>query len=111
MRGGASENYEITKANSSKRETPTNWREDVLIRTVEDEVRKRVRNLLTRYEAMWSNRLGTIRSTKHRIELLKGGKPVYQQLYPAVHKARAIKIEEVDSMLRDGVKACIFRER
>lgn len=63
---------------------------------------KIILSLLARYEVMWSVKLGIIRSTKHRLELNKGCKPVYHQPYRAVPNARATEIEEVDSMLRDG---------
>lgn len=52
---------------------------------------------------MWSGKLETIRSTKRRIELNIGPKRVYRQPYRAAHKARGIKIEKVESMLRDRV--------
>ena len=52
---------------------------------------------------MWSGRLGTIASAKHRIDLADGARPVYQAPYWAGHRARAVEKAEIERMLKEEV--------
>ena len=60
-------------------------------------------DLLREFEDMWSGRLGTIASAKHRIDLEDGARSVYQPPYRAEHRARAVEKTEIERMLKEGV--------
>lgn len=47
--------------------------------------------------------MGTISLTQCRIYPTRGAKQVYQQAERAGHKARDVKIDDVNRMLREGV--------
>ena len=63
----------------------------------------RVRALLEKYSSMWDGKLGEIKLTEHRIDLMPDARPFAQPPYRAGPKARQIEQEHVDKMIREGV--------
>ena len=62
---------------------PDSWREKVDLSHLEDEdLRERVYYVLAKYKDMSKpGKLGCIKATEHRIELVKGTKPIHQMPY------------------------------
>ena len=63
----------------------------------------RVRALLEEYSSIWDGKLGEIKLTEHRIDLVPDACPFAQPPYRAGPKARQIEKEHVDKTLREGV--------
>ncbi len=63
----------------------------------------KAKNLLRRYQHLWTGELGKIDVTEHAIELESGTKPVHQPPYRAGHRDRDFETQEVQKMLEKGV--------
>ena len=61
------------------------------------------RKVLRRHQEMWNGKLGEIRATEHRIELLPDAKPHRQMPYRMGHREREFERTEIDKMLKDNV--------
>ena len=70
---------------------------------VEEKYRNRLRELLRRFSAMWDGSLSEISTTEHRIDVITGSKPIFQQPYRAGFREREFLESEIDKMLRAGV--------
>ena len=79
------------------------WEDQVHIAVQDSTVRKDVLKLLQEFKPMWSGELGKIAATKHRMDLVEGSKPIYQQPYCAGPTAREHQRKEIDRMIQAGV--------
>lgn len=59
-----------------------------------------VRAMLKPFSSMWDGKLGEVKVTEHRIELLPGARPVFSQPYRAGVKSRKVIQENVDKILQ-----------
>ena len=88
---------------------PDSWREKVDLSHLEDEdLRERVYSVLAKYKDMWRpGKLGCIKATEHRIELVKGTKPIHQMPYRQGLPAREKTIEIIQQMMeQDVIEPC-----
>ena len=84
-------------------DVPPDWRDEVDLSHLEPSVRGKVLHMLSRHAGMWDGNLGTIRATRHRIDLKPGSRPVHSQPYRAGMRARQEEADEIDRMLGMGV--------
>ena len=78
------------------------WREKVRLGNNFEHFRDRIEGLLEPFEDMWSGRLGSLKATEHRIDLLPGSKPVHQPPYRAGPLQREMERKEIEDMLAKG---------
>jgi hypothetical protein len=79
------------------------WQDDVHLDHLESTEKKAVFDMLEPHYPMWDGHLGTVKATSHRIEILRGAKPIHSQPYRAGHRARAAEKEEIAKMVAQGV--------
>lgn len=73
---------------------------DLDLSYIPDALREQFQEMLRKYSSMWDGSLGEIETTKHRIELVPGTRPVAQAPYCAGHNSRKIEGQEVPKMLQ-----------
>ena len=87
---------------SDERERPPSV-DNVDLSNLDRKYHASVRAILEEYSSMWDGKLGEIKLTEHRIDLVPDARPFAQPPYRAGPKARQIKQEHVNKMLRGGV--------
>lgn len=69
----------------------TDWRSEINLSHIEySQMRARLLDMLTTHAKMWDGPLGTIRPTKHRIDLEEGAQPLRSMFYRQVSARCAI---------------------
>ncbi len=76
---------------------------DIQLPDVHTKHHPNIRKMLSKYEDMWSGRLGDISVTEHHIDLVDGARPFKTQPYRAGPKARELVQFEIDKQLEAGV--------
>ena len=71
------------------------WISEVNLDHLEERLRKKVLTLLRNYASVCDGSLGTIKGTSHRIEIVPGAKPIYQQPYRCGIERRKAEEAEV----------------
>ena len=66
-------------AEKTKSTKPDGWESEVNLYHLDNGLRVRVLALMRKYSAVCDERLGTLKGATHRIEIVPGAKPVYQQ--------------------------------
>ena len=79
------------------------WISEVNLDHLEERLRKKVLTLLRNYASVCDGSLGTIKGTSHRIEIVPGAKPIYQQPYRCGIERRKAEEAEVQRMLQAKV--------
>ena len=89
----------------SKEPEDDSWREKVDLSHLEDEeLRERVYSVLAKYKDMWKpGKLGCIKATEHRIDLVEGTKPIHQMPYRQGLPAREKTVEIIKQMMDQDV--------
>lgn len=75
------------------------WRSQLKLGKAMEPERARIIEMLSEFESMWDGHLGTIRQTKHRIELKPDSKPVHQPPYRNGPDGRERERQEIQKML------------
>ena len=81
------------------------WIGEVNLNHLEMNLRERVVTLLRKYASVCDGSLGTIEGASHRIEIVPGAKPIYQQPYRCGIERRKAEEAEVQRMLQAKVIA------
>ena len=89
--------------NSCQTPNPEPWTGDVKLDHLEEKLRDKVVELLRKYANICDGTLGTLKGAVHRIEIVPGAKPVYQQPYRCGIERRKAEDAEVQRMLQAGV--------
>ena len=99
--------YPLAESAADKTDPPslTDWEREVNLDHLDHDLRVRVLTLLRKYSAVCDGRLGTIKGVTHRIELVPGARPVYQQPYRCGIERRKAEEAEVQRMLKANVIA------
>ena len=82
---------------------PESWIGEANLDHLEEKLKKRVITLLRKYATVCDGRLGTIKGVHHRIDIIPGAKPIYQQPYRCGIERRKAEEAEVQRMLQAGV--------
>ena len=80
------------------------WLNDLELDHLDHKVRDKLTTLLRKYAAVCDGRLGTIKGACHRIDLIPGSKPIFQQPYRCGIERRKAEEAEVQRMLN----ACVI---
>lgn len=62
-----------------------------------------VRKMLKPFTSMWHGKLGEVKITEHRIDLVPGARPVFSQPYRAGAESRKVIQKNVDELLQQGI--------
>ena len=79
------------------------WLGEVSLEHLDEKLRRKVVTLLRKYADVCDGRLGTIKGAPHRIDIIPGAKPVFQQPYRCGIERRKAEEAEVARMLKAGV--------
>ena len=82
---------------------PESWLGEVNLDHLEEKLRRKVTTLLREYASVCDGRLGTIKGACHRIDIVPGAKPIYQQPYRCGIERRKAEEAEVNRMLQAKV--------
>ena len=75
------------------------WAQDVNLDHLDAGSRSKLLGLLRKYSEICDGRLGTLKGVSHRIDLVPGSTPIFQQPYRAGPEARKAEAAEVQRML------------
>ena len=94
-----------TSTPESKEPEDDSWREKVDLSHLEDEeLRERVYSVLAKYKDLWKpGKLGCIKATEHRIDLVEGTKPIHQMPYRQGLPAREKTVEIIKQVMDQDV--------
>ena len=79
------------------------WIQDVGLDHLDPKTKSKMLGLLRKYSEICDGRLGTLKGVLHRIELVPGSTPIFQQPYRAGPEARKAEAAEVQRMLEAEV--------
>ena len=90
-----------TETDGSENSNPEHplWAQDVALDHLDLRTKSKLLGLLRRYPELCDGRLGTIRGAFHRIDLVDGAKPIFQQPYRAGPERRKAEEAEIQRML------------
>ena len=81
------------------------WKDEIDLSHIDDpELKERVLTLLEKYSDMWKpGKLGCIKATEHRIELVENTRPIHQMPYRQGLPAREKTLEAIRKMIEQDV--------
>ena len=101
----ATDGVEAPKTGSNLDPEVPSWAQDVSLDHLDKVTKSKLLGLLRQYSEICDGRLGTLKGVYHRIDLLPGSTPIFQQPYRAGPEARKAEEAEVQRMLEAEVIA------
>ena len=88
---------------SDKTDVKTDWRTMVNIDEKYVAYKEKLTTMLEKHQQMWDGHLGSIKATRHYIELTEDARPARSHPYRAGPTQRELEKKEVEKMLKKGV--------